>query len=461
MSAKAQKQTFKAPKKALSVNPLKMSQPLGGALAFLGIADALPLFHGSQGCTAFGLVLLVRHFREAIPLQTTAMNEVSTILGGYDNIEAALKNIYDRNKPTLIGLCTTGLTETKGEDMDGIMVRFRDRNPDLADLAVVHVSTPDFEGGLEDGFARAIEATIRLQVSAANETVPGQVNVLAGSHLTPGDILELREIFEAFGLKPLILPDLSRSLTGRIPDDFTAKTLGGTTLAEIQAMGQSEATFVLGDHMTKAAQKLHEITGVPNLYSGSLMDIASIDDFMMALSEVSGQAVPEKYRDQRDFLTDAMMDSHFFTGHRKVALGLEPELLANYARLAAKMGCDVVAAVSPTPSSALERIADLPVVVGDHDDLEGLAAEEGAELLISNSHARQAAERLEIPLMRVGLPCFDRLGAGHQVNIGYRGLRDVVFALGNMFLAQEHEHSPEDFAHIGRSGEGGEHAHSP
>ena len=62
------------PGKACTVNPLKMSQPIGGALAFMGMSGTMPLLHGSQGCTSFGLVLFVRHFREAIPLQTTAMS---------------------------------------------------------------------------------------------------------------------------------------------------------------------------------------------------------------------------------------------------------------------------------------------------------------------------------------------------------------------------------------------------
>ena len=56
--------------KALTVNPLKASQPIGAALAFLGVRNSLPMLHGAQGCTAFGKVFLVRHFREPIPLQT-------------------------------------------------------------------------------------------------------------------------------------------------------------------------------------------------------------------------------------------------------------------------------------------------------------------------------------------------------------------------------------------------------
>ena len=35
--------TVKLSKKACSVNPLKMSQPIGGALAFMGLRGAMPL----------------------------------------------------------------------------------------------------------------------------------------------------------------------------------------------------------------------------------------------------------------------------------------------------------------------------------------------------------------------------------------------------------------------------------
>lgn len=55
-----------ASKAPVSTNPLKVSAPLGAAMAYLGVEGAVPLFHGSQGCTAFALVHLVRHFKESI-----------------------------------------------------------------------------------------------------------------------------------------------------------------------------------------------------------------------------------------------------------------------------------------------------------------------------------------------------------------------------------------------------------
>src|ERR1039457_5821074 len=82
--------------KAAAINPLKSSQPLGAAFAFLGIDAAMPLFHGSQGCTSFAVVLFVRHFKATIPLQTTAMDEIATVLGGADHLEEALLNLKNR-----------------------------------------------------------------------------------------------------------------------------------------------------------------------------------------------------------------------------------------------------------------------------------------------------------------------------------------------------------------------------
>src|SRR5271157_5819177 len=114
-------------KKACTVNPLRMSQTIGGALAFMGVNNCMPLLHGSQGCTSFGLVLFVRHFKEAIPLQTTAMSEVATVLGGLENVEQAILNIYNRAKPELIGICSTGVTETKGDDVEGYIKLIREK----------------------------------------------------------------------------------------------------------------------------------------------------------------------------------------------------------------------------------------------------------------------------------------------------------------------------------------------
>ena len=38
---------------------------------------------------------------------------------------------------------------------------------------------------------------------------------------------------------------------------------------------------------------------------------------------------------------------------------------------------------------------------------------------------------------------FDRLGAGHQLSIGYRGTRDLIFDIANLAIAdRENNHQP-------------------
>jgi len=80
-------------------------------------------------------------------------------------------------------------------------------------------------------------------------------------------------------------------------------------------------------------------------------------------------------------------------------------------------------------------------VIGDLEDLEARA--QGCDMLLTHSHGRQAAERLRIPHHRLGMPTFDRLGVAHQVSIGYRGTRNMVFEIGNLFMAEGHEPGPD------------------
>jgi len=281
-------------KKACAVNPLKMSQPLGASLAFFFLVGCMPVMHGSQGCTSFGLVLLVRHFKEAIPLQTTAMNEVSSILGGYDNIEAALLNIRKRAAPQIIAICSTGLTETKGDDVEGYLVTIRKRHPELADTEIVYASTPDYVGGFEDGYRVALTAIVRTLVKPL-PVQSDQVTLLPGSHLSPGDIAELREIIEAFGLSVIVLPDVSGSLDGHIPPDWRGTTLGGTSLQDIRAAGASALTLGVGEQTRDAAQALQDIAGTPLEVFDRLTGLDVNDRFLQRLSQLSGRPVPAKY----------------------------------------------------------------------------------------------------------------------------------------------------------------------
>ncbi len=335
-----------------------MSQPIGAALAFMGLRGCMPLLHGSQGCTSFGLVLFVRHFKEAIPMQTTAMSEVATVLGGYENVEQAVLNIIDRAKPEIIGIASTGVTETKGDDVDGYIRLIRQNHPELAEFPIVYVSTPDFKDAFQDGWAKAVtrmvEELVKTPVNPARRDETA-VNVLPGSHLTPGDIEELRTIIEDFGLEPTFLPDLGGSLDGHIPDDFTPTTIGGVGVNEIATMGNAGWTIAIGAQMRDAAEAMQKKTGAPYRLFERLCGLAANDELMAFLTEISGRPAPMKYRRQRGQLVDAMLDGHFHIGGRKLAIGAEPDLLYDVGSFLHEMGAHVEVAVTTTQSPALEN----------------------------------------------------------------------------------------------------------
>lgn len=426
--------TVVVPQKSVAVNPLKQSQPLGAALAFLGLKGMMPLFHGSQGCTAFAKVILVRHFREAIPMSTTAMTEVTTILGGEDNIEQAILTLVEKAKPEIIGLCTTALTETRGDDMEGILKNIRKRHPELDDLPLVFVSTPDFKGALQDGFAGAVESIVR-EIPQAGETRLDQITILASSAFTPGDVQEIKEIVTAFGLKPVFVPDLSASLDGHLDDSFSSTTGGGTTVQELRTIGSSAFTLALGESVRGAAEILQERFGTPYKVFQQLTGLDAVDNFLLELAALSGTDVPEKYRRQRRQLQDAMLDTHFFFGRKRVSLALEPDLLWSTVWFLQSMGAEVQAAVTTTKSPLLEQLPVETVVIGDLEDFEELAI--GSDLIITNSHGVRISKKLGIPLYRQGIPIFDRLGNGQFTKVGYRGTTQLLFDIGNILLEDE------------------------
>ncbi|NJD24163.1 MAG: nitrogenase iron-molybdenum cofactor biosynthesis protein NifN [Betaproteobacteria bacterium] len=440
-------------KKALAVNPLKVSQPVGASLAFLGLAKSLPLMHGSQGCTAFGKVFFVRHFREPIPLQTTAMDQVSTIMGADDNIIEALRTLSDKSKPDIIGLVTTGLSETQGTDIHRAVKDFRAQYPQFAEVGVVAVNTPDYLGCLESGYALAIEAIVNTLVPETQcaGRRPKQVNVLASAMLTPGDIEAIRDWVEAFGLRAVILPDLGDSLDGHLVEaEYSALTLGGTPRVEIAAMGESTATLVLGPSLAKAADLLKAKTGVPDFRFAGLMGLDDCDAFTQALAEISGQPVPAKVERHRAQLQDAMVDSHFMLGFARIALAADPDLLGMQARFLAGMGAEVVAAVAPHRHESLAALPLARVLVGDLEDMELAARASDAQLVIANSHAAGSAARLGVPLLRAGFPQYDLVGGYARTWVGYRGSRQALFDIANLMLGQHHE--LEAFHSIYRTG---------
>ncbi|MHB8058650.1 MAG: bifunctional nitrogenase iron-molybdenum cofactor biosynthesis protein NifEN [Desulfuromonadaceae bacterium] len=427
----------KVSSKAATVNPQKNSPALGATMAYLGINNMLGLLHGAQGCSTFIRLQLSRHYKESIALNATAMSEDSAIFGGWENLKKGIGRVIEKFSPEVVGVMTTGLTETMGDDVHKIIKEFREEHPEHDAVPIIWVSTPDYCGSMQEGYAAAVEAIVGTLVEGG-EVIKDQVNLLPGAHLTPADVEELKELIESFGLTVLCIPDISNAMDGHIDEVVSPLSTGGITVEDIRKGGRSVATLYVGDSLAKGALKLKEKFGIPAYGFTSLTGLAETDRFMEALSALSGRPVADRQRRWRSRLMDAMVDSHYQFGTKKVAIALESDNLKMLTGFLAGMGCEIQAALSATRTRGLDALPSANVFVGDLEDLESAAV--GADLIVANSNGRQAAARLKIGAhLRAGLPAFDRLGSHQKVWVGYRGTLNLVFETANLFQANAKE----------------------
>jgi nitrogenase molybdenum-iron protein NifN len=197
--------------------------------------------------------------------------------------------------------------------------------------------------------------------------------------------------------------------------------------------------------MRPAAEALQRRCGVPCTVFDRLTGLTATDALVRLLSEIAGLPVPPKIRRQRSQLVDAMLDGHFHFGKVRVAVAAEPDLLFAVAMMLTEMGAELAVAVTTTHSPLLERLPVSEVLIGDLDDFERQAEASACDLLLTHSHGRQAAERLGKPLFRIGIPMFDRVGNAHICHVGYRGTRNLVYAVGNLLIEQQPHQGPQDW----------------
>ncbi len=138
---------------------LKASQTLGAALAFLGFHRAIPMLHGAQGCTAFGKVFFVRHFREPIPLQTSAMDQIAAVMGSDDNVVEGLESDLQQKQPVAGRRAYHGLGRNPRQRCDDGSGRIPQEIPRIRPHSSRRACPPPISRGcLESGFAKAVEA---------------------------------------------------------------------------------------------------------------------------------------------------------------------------------------------------------------------------------------------------------------------------------------------------------------
>ncbi len=441
-------------------NPCKLCTPFGACMALRGFEGAMPVLHGSQGCATYIRRYLIGHFREPMDVASTNFSEKSTIFGGRDDLHTALANVIRQYDPQLVGVATTCLAETIGDDVTMFLHEFAAENV-AADLPpVVGVSTPSYAGSHEDGFHAAVRAVVAKLAESADRTQPTRVNVCTGM-VSPADVRNLADVLERFGLEATLLPDISETMDGPTWAEYQKMPPGGTPLAKVRAAGAAAVTLELSDTVRDAnstGKLLAERFGVPNRRLGLPIGVGRTDALLAELSELAGRPVPEPIAAQRGRLIDAYFDAHKYLFGQRVVLYGEEDLVVALAGWCAEVG--LVPALCATGGNTGRFAPALRELLGsageeavlldntDFAEIDEAAAEVEPDLIIGNSNGMKLARKLSIPLVRVGLPIHDRLGAARVEHILYRGTQSLLDRVTNALIQVRQESSPVGYTHM-------------
>ena len=437
-----------AEKHAATQNACRLCTPLGASLAFKGIERTVPLLHGSQGCATYIRRYLISHFREPVDIASSSFSEATAVFGGEQNLKRAIENVLSQYRPAVVGIATTCLSETIGDDVSLFLAGFRRGRPELPPL--VHVSTPAYRGSHVDGYRDAVTAVLK---TLAEPGPRGDEVALIPSMVSPADLRYLRGLGGRVGVRLVLLPDHADTLDGPFWPEYQVLPPGGTPLSEVRALGGARACLQLGrslDQGDSPGRYLAEAFGVQSTALELPVGVVATDRFLEALEGLGGSR-PEELTAERGRVLDAYADAHKYLFGCRVALYGEPDLVTALAGFACEVGLEPVVcatgsrghqlgdrlrAVAPTLPASCRVLED-----ADFADIESAVERERPHLLLGNSKGFKTARRLCLPLIRVGFPIHDRFGSQRVRMLGYDGTLELLDRVVNVILERRQSES--------------------
>ncbi|MFI3272424.1 MAG: nitrogenase component 1 [Pseudomonadota bacterium] len=441
-----------------TTNACKLCTPLGATLAFRGVENAVPFLHGSQGCATYMRRYIISHFREPMDIASSALGEKHAVYGGAPNLKKGLLNVMKKYDPRVIGVASTCLTETIGDDVPRILMEFKKEFGDLDLPEVVHVSTASYKGTHMDGWTNAVCA-IAEQLVTEKVADNGSVNLCAGL-ISPEDIRHLKDIFEHFALTANVLPDISDTLDGQALLDYETIPSGGTPLESIRSMSGAACTLEFGRCLPKktAGTVLEGRFNVENRRLGMPIGLRESDAFMDTLAELSGRAIPRRYTMERGRFIDAMVDGHkYIAGKRAIVYG-EEDLVVGLVSFLSEIGIQPVLAATGARTSqfakAIEEVSgplrELPAIHAgvDFHEIAEMAGELKPDIVIGHSKGYRYARDWNVPLVRVGFPIHDRFGGQRLRTLGYGGAQNLYDRIVNAVLTKKQADSVVGYGYL-------------
>ncbi|ADY57105.1 oxidoreductase/nitrogenase component 1 [Syntrophobotulus glycolicus DSM 8271] len=430
-------------------NPCHMCMPIGGILAMKGIEGSMTLLHGSQGCATYMRRLISEHYNEPLDVASTSLNEKGTVYGGEANLKKGLENVRKVYDPKIIGVLTTCLAETIGEDIERIKTAYL-AEKNIPEFPIVAVSTPGYGGTQTEGYFVTLKRVVML---LAKETARHNKINLIVPHISTADLRELKRILQMMAIEYTLLPDHTETLDAPYLEVYQKIMPGGTKLEDIEAMSGARATIEFGltvDEAHSPGKFLAQKYGVP-LYKLPLpVGVRATDEFLETLRQITGRPIPEEISKERGRLLDAMIDAHKHNFQGRAAIFGEPEFVHAAANLCLENGVTPKVIATGSKTRKLTQLLEVKlgqldeecVILEDNDFAHILTESQRLKvnIAIGHSEGKILKEKSNIPLVRWGFPITDRVGGQRIRSVGYSGSLAFLDRITNTLLENKYEH---------------------
>ncbi|MBB4382563.1 nitrogenase molybdenum-iron protein subunit beta [Bradyrhizobium sp. SBR1B] len=432
-------------REALTVNPAKACQPLGAVFASVGFERTLPFVHGSQGCVAYYRSHLSRHFKEPSSCVSSSMTEDAAVFGGLNNMTDGLANSYNMYKPKMIAVSTTCMAEVIGDDLNAFIKTSKEKGSVPADFDVPFAHTPAFVGSHVTGYDNALKGILEHFWDGKAGTAPklkrkpnGAINIIGGfDGYTVGNLREIKRILELMGIQHTILADNSEVFDTPTDGEFRMYD-GGTTLEDAANAIHAKATISMQQWSTEKTLTFVAEHGQDVFSFNYPVGLSATDDFIVALSRISGKEIPEQLARERGRLVDAIADSTAHVHGKKFAIYGDPDLCYGLAAFLLELGAEPTHVLCTNGNKAWQEKMqalfanspfgkDCQAYPGrDLWHMRSLLFTEPVDLLIGNTYGKYLERDTGTPLIRIGFPIFDR-HHHHRVPLwGYQGGLNVL-----------------------------------
>lgn len=422
-------------------NTCKLCAPLGASLAFKGIENAICLLHGSQGCSTYIRRYMIGHFREPVDIASSSFDESTAIFGGRDQFITSMKNLITQYKPDVIGVATTCLAETIGEDVRAYIREFAAVEQGST-TDIIGVNTPSFRGTHVEGFTDAVCSIVDRYAKPAD---PTSKVVLMPGMVSPADLRMLKDVCDRWGVDLLLLPDYSDTLDGGAWDAYKNLPAGGTKVKELHTIGGARASIEFDTFCSNCTKPSSILTSRCNCttYMQPLpIGLDLTDRFMEFMELLSGKRMPEAMGKARLRLVDSYIDGHKYLFGKKAVVYGDPGLVYSLCTFLSEIGVDVVlcatGAMSHRFTDEVQKLyAGRDVEILDDADFELLASRTKdlkPDLVIGNSKGYSFTSKLGIPLVRVGFPIQDRIGSQRIRHLMYEGTQELFDRIVNTII---------------------------